>query len=87
MHFPDPETTPSPLLNLPRALCASTAGTDPLAPFPPPPLLSSRAPLMPLVARSRALLCHSFPRPPRPLPHVDPRAAPNDRQLAAKKSV
>lgn len=45
-------------------------------------------PLMPLVARSRALLCHSLPSlSPTPSPQVDPRAAPNDRQLAAKKSV
>lgn len=57
--FPGPRNHP---LNLPRALCASTAGTDPLAPSP----LSSRAPLMPLVARSRALLCHSSLPPSLP---------------------
>ena len=49
---------------------------DPLSPDAPAP---PQRPLMPLVARSRALLCHSSP--------VDPRAASNDRQLAAKKSV
>lgn len=70
-----PETTP---LNLPRALCASTTGTDPLL-----PLL-----LLPFLARAVDAAGRAFARAIVPLfPHVDPRAAPNDRQLAAKKSV
>lgn len=81
MHFPKP---PLPL-NLPRALCASTTGTDPLLLHPPPPPPSS---LLPFLARAVDAAGRAFARAIVPLfPRVDPRAAPNDRQLAAKKSV